>query len=46
MGEVNSIWPDIRRQIDDPFLVCVPYLQPTDLSIKLKGLFYTLHTSS
>ncbi|XP_070542680.1 coiled-coil domain-containing protein 87-like isoform X2 [Ptychodera flava] len=20
MGEVNSIWPDIRRQVDDPFL--------------------------
>ena len=21
MGEVNCIWPDIRRQVDDPFLV-------------------------
>lgn len=20
MGEVNCIWPDIRRQVDDPFL--------------------------
>lgn len=21
MGEINLIWPEIRRQIDDPFLV-------------------------
>lgn len=23
MGEINLIWPEIRKQIDDPFLVSV-----------------------
>lgn len=34
MGEVNMLWPEIKTQIDDPFLVMYSYTPPyTEVSV-------------
>lgn len=48
MGEVNMLWPDIKTQIDDPFLVMYCYYLYLKYMFRRKktyiaDILFTLH---